>query len=248
MKFFLQDKETLLSERKCLIWEFKARIWKNYYHIWNQHSLFYQSAKFYAKQHVGPKMPYLGFLDYNFEKLLSYLKSKPLKPKVPGWNKKTLKLRPNHLIWRFRILVLQKILYLYSAPSNLSTINFWPTQRNLQKGLGFAFPETLGAGPDPDLLYKLCLFKISLHLNNTLKVRLSSFKNVFYLIQWKPFKSHEKYFLFHFKSSFCSQDIYIFVLTFCSYRKNDLIRNIRLTSEFMTSQNYNMHIAQYLTK
>ena len=36
----------------------------------------------------------------------------------------------------------------------------------------------------------------------------------------------EKWFLFHLKSSFCSQDIYIFVLTFCSCRENGLIRNI----------------------
>ena len=41
---------------------------------------------------------------------------------------------------------------------------------------------------------------------------------------------------FHLKSSFCSQDIYIFVKTFWSCRKNGLIRKIRLTSKFMTSQ------------
>ena len=41
-----------------------------------------------------------------------------------------------------------------------------------------------------------------------LKVRLSSSKQVsFYLLQWKPFKSDEKCFLFHLKSSFHSQDI-----------------------------------------
>ena len=31
---------------------------------------------------------------------------------------------------------------------------------------------------------------------------------------WKPFKNVEKFFLFHLKSSFCSQDIEVFVLTF----------------------------------
>ena len=32
-------------------------------------------------------------------------------------------------------------------------------------------------------------------------------KNLFYLRQYKPFKNDEKCFLFHLKSSFCSQDI-----------------------------------------
>ena len=35
---------------------------------------------------------------------------------------------------------------------------------------------------------------------------------------------------------FCAQDIEIYVLTFCSSRKNGLIRKIRLISKFMTSQ------------
>ena len=38
------------------------------------------------------------------------------------------------------------------------------------------------------------------------------------------------------KRFFHSQDIYIFVLTFWSCRKNDLIRNIRLISKFITPQ------------
>ena len=49
------------------------------------------------------------------------------------------------------------------------------------------------------------------------------------------FKVVRKCFLFHLKSSFCSQDVKIFVLTFWSCRKNDLIRKIRLISKFMTS-------------
>ena len=47
---------------------------------------------------------------------------------------------------------------------------------------------------------------------------------------------HEKCFLFHLKSSFRSQDIQIFVLTFWACRKNGLIRKIKLISKFMTSQ------------
>ena len=38
------------------------------------------------------------------------------------------------------------------------------------------------------------------------------------------------------KSSFCSQDIHVFIMTFCLCRKNGLIRKIRLISKFMTSQ------------
>ena len=41
---------------------------------------------------------------------------------------------------------------------------------------------------------------------------------------------------FHLKSSFCSQDIWMFLLPFWSCRKDDLIRKIRLISKFMTSQ------------
>ena len=61
-------------------------------------------------------------------------------------------------------------------------------------------------------------------------------KNIFYLLQWKPFKNDEKCFLFHFESSFQSQHIKIFVLNFWSCRKNDLIRKIRLNSKFVTPQ------------
>ena len=46
----------------------------------------------------------------------------------------------------------------------------------------------------------------------------------------------KKCFLFHLKSSFRSQDIKVFVTTFWAFRKNDLIKKIRLTSKFMTSQ------------
>ena len=69
------------------------------------------------------------------------------------------------------------------------------------------------------------------------KVGLSTFKKkMFYLLQWKPFKNDKKCFLFHLKSSFRSQDILHFVTTFWSCKKNGLIRKIRLTLKFMTSQ------------
>ena len=60
-------------------------------------------------------------------------------------------------------------------------------------------------------------------------------KNLCYLLDWKPFRNDEKWFLFHLKSSFRSQDTWVFVTTFWLYRKNDLIRKIRLTAKFMTS-------------
>ena len=54
-----------------------------------------------------------------------------------------------------------------------------------------------------------------------------------YLLDWKPFKNDEKCFLFYLKSSFCSQDIYVFVRNFWSCRKNSLIT---LASKFLMSQ------------
>ena len=54
-------------------------------------------------------------------------------------------------------------------------------------------------------------------------------KNVLFILM----KAHEKCFLFHLKSSFCSQDIYIFVFTFWLCRNNVLIRKIRLISKVM---------------
>ena len=42
----------------------------------------------------------------------------------------------------------------------------------------------------------------------SVKAGLSSSKNnSFYLLQWKPVRNNEKWFLFHLKSSFGSQDI-----------------------------------------
>ena len=53
---------------------------------------------------------------------------------------------------------------------------------------------------------------------------------------WKFLKSYEKCFLFHVKSSFRSQDIKVFVLTFLVMYKTGLIRKIMLILKFMTSQ------------
>ena len=61
-------------------------------------------------------------------------------------------------------------------------------------------------------------------------------RKLFYLIQSRSFNNDEKFFLSNLKSSFRSQGIYIFVLTFCSCRKNSLIRKLRLISKFMMSQ------------
>ena len=61
-------------------------------------------------------------------------------------------------------------------------------------------------------------------------------KKLCYLLDWQPFKNDEKCFLFHLKSYFRSQDIKVIIMSFWSCRKNGLIRNIRLTSKFMTSQ------------
>ena len=52
-------------------------------------------------------------------------------------------------------------------------------------------------------------FNISLisSINQLIKVGLSPYKEIFYLLQGKPFKNNEKCFLLHLKSSFHSQDI-----------------------------------------
>ena len=81
------------------------------------------------------------------------------------------------------------------------------------------------------------LSKFFMSQRDVFKVGLSSSKkNYFYLLQWKHFKNDEKSFLFRLKSSFCSQDIYVFVSTFWSCRRNGLIRMIRLISKYLTSQ------------
>ena len=48
-------------------------------------------------------------------------------------------------------------------------------------------------------------------------VRFSFSKNFFCSLSWKHFKNDENCFLFYLKSSFCSQDIQIFVLAFLGH-------------------------------
>ena len=51
-------------------------------------------------------------------------------------------------------------------------------------------------------------------------------KYLCYLLQWKPDKNDGKCFLSHLKLIFLHQDIFIFLLTFWSCRKNCVIRKI----------------------
>ena len=57
-----------------------------------------------------------------------------------------------------------------------------------------------------------------------------------YWLDWQLFKNDEKNSFFHLKSFFRSQDILVFVRHFCHVGKSSLIRKIRLTSKFITSQ------------
>ena len=66
-----------------------------------------------------------------------------------------------------------------------------------------------------------------------LKVRLSPSKKICFLLDCKSFENDEKCFLFHLKSSFRSRYL-IFCCNFLVIYKRGLIRNIRLTSKFMT--------------
>ena len=61
-------------------------------------------------------------------------------------------------------------------------------------------------------------------------------KNCFTCCSESLFIMMKNTFLFHLKSSFGSEGMQFFVLTFWSYGKNGFIRNIRLVSKFMTSQ------------
>ena len=64
--------------------------------------------------------------------------------------------------------------------------------------------------------------------SETYKVVLLPFKINFF--NESPLKMTKKGFLFHLKSSFRSQDNYIFVLTFWSFKRKGLTGNIRLIS------------------
>ena len=77
------------------------------------------------------------------------------------------------------------------------------------------------------------LIRLKMHQAGRVKVGLSQ---MFYLLQWKPFKNEENCILFHLKNSFRSWDEKFFVLTFWSCRKNGLTRKIRLISKFQASK------------
>ena len=68
-----------------------------------------------------------------------------------------------------------------------------------------------------------------------LKVGLSPSKKIFICFIESPLKMMKNVF-FHLQSSFRSQDIYVFVTSFWSCRKYGLIKKVRLTSKFLTSQ------------
>ena len=67
-------------------------------------------------------------------------------------------------------------------------------------------------------------------------LRTLTFQKMRYFLDWRLFKNDEKCFYFILKSLFVLKIPKFFVLAFWSYRKNSLIRKIRLTSKFMTSQ------------
>ena len=91
-------------------------------------------------------------------------------------------------------------------------------------------------------LYSSILTIIISYIISTISIILTELKSdshlpkkLCHLLDWKPFKNDKK-FLFHLNSFFLSQYIQVFVTTFWSSRKNSLVRKIRLTSKFMTSQ------------
>ena len=55
---------------------------------------------------------------------------------------------------------------------------------------------------------------------------LSFQKKMYYFLLWKPFKNDEKCFLFHLQGFFRPQNIYVFVMTFWSCRKKDLMKKM----------------------
>ena len=75
-------------------------------------------------------------------------------------------------------------------------------------------------------------------------------KYLFCLLPWKPFKNDGKCFLFHLKSSFCSQDIWICVFFDHVEKTAWLGRSVQFQNLWRHNliNNYNTHIAQYLTK
>ena len=83
-----------------------------------------------------------------------------------------------------------------------------------------------------------------------IKVRFSLSKNLLCSLSWKHFKNDENCFLFYLKSSFCSQDIQIFVLAFLGHVDKKGLKdkvNIKIyeVKTWLTNIYY-PHIAQYL--
>ena len=88
---------------------------------------------------------------------------------------------------------------------------------------------------NPQTLKFCCSFFPWLSNQNVLLKSDSLLPKFFYLL-YCSLKTMNNCFLLHLKSAFRSQDIYIFVLTHWSCRKNGMIRKIRLISKFLTSQ------------
>ena len=89
-------------------------------------------------------------------------------------------------------------------------------------------------------------FYVIMKIEERIKVGLSPSQKVALLADLKPFNNDEKCFLLHLKNSFPSHDNEVLVTTFWSCRNNSLIRKIRLTSKFMTSQPGLQTIAIYM--
>ena len=83
----------------------------------------------------------------------------------------------------------------------------------------------------------LCLFVNTILIQVLFKVGLSSSKkNCVICFIESPLKTIKNAFYFIVKALFVLKIFQVFVTTFWSCRKNGLIRKIRLTSKFMTSQ------------
>ena len=90
-------------------------------------------------------------------------------------------------------------------------------------------------------------------MDNSIQSRAVTFqKNLFYLLQGKPFKNDEKIPFLSSEKLFSFSRHLIFVLVFWSCRKNGLIRNIRLVSKSMTSklgsQTITIHILRNISR
>ena len=92
---------------------------------------------------------------------------------------------------------------------------------NVYEGSGEAFTYCISSSKSMYQMHTFTFleeFVIKLHkkMKFSIKVELSpSKKHLCYLLHWRLFKNDEKCFLFHFKSSFHSQDIEVFDMTFC---------------------------------